>query len=190
MLSISPLSSSIRLMSGGQCTESPESDAEFKTEKERKAEAKAKGEVSSAESVELQLSEDELREVQQLAERDREVRAHERAHSSVGGAHAGAPNFSYTQGPDGVRYATSGEVSIDISPVPGNPEATIRKMQQVQSAALAPSEPSGADRSVAQKAAQLAAKARSEMFSSTSFDLNAEVPGPFSNIGKHLNEVA
>ncbi|MEM6357195.1 MAG: putative metalloprotease CJM1_0395 family protein, partial [Pseudomonadota bacterium] len=42
-----------------------------------------------------------------------------------------------------------GSVSIDVSPVPGDPEATIAKMQQVKAAALAPAEPSSADRRVA-----------------------------------------
>jgi hypothetical protein len=46
-------------------------------------------------------------------------------------------------------YAVSGEVSIDSSPVKGDPKATVRKMEQVVRAALAPAQPSGQDRAVA-----------------------------------------
>lgn len=111
-----------------------------------------------------ELSKEELEEVRELKARDREVRAHEQAHASAGGAHAGSPRYEYTQGPDGVRYATGGEVSIDVSPVPGDPEATIRKMGQVRAAALAPADPSPADRAVAQEATATAAQARAEQF--------------------------
>jgi hypothetical protein len=101
--------------------------------------------------------------VQQLAQRDREVRAHEQAHAAVGGAHAGHPNYQFTSGPNGVRYASGGHVSIDISPVKGDPQATVEKMQQVQRAALAPANPSAQDRSVASKATAQATEARAEL---------------------------
>ncbi len=101
--------------------------------------------------------------IQQLAHRDREVRAHEQAHASVGGSHAGHPNYQFTSGPNGVRYASSGHVNIDISPVKGDPQATVEKMQQVQRAALAPANPSAQDRAVAAKATAQAAEARAEL---------------------------
>ena len=91
----------------------------------------------------------ELLQVRQLAGREREVIAHEQAHSAVGGRYAGAPSYSYTRGPDGRSYISGGEVSIDVSPVPNDPEATLRKMEVVQRAALAPAEPSGQDLRVA-----------------------------------------
>ncbi len=56
-----------------------------------------------------------------------------------------------------------GEVSIDSSPVPGDPEATARKAQTIKRAALAPREPSGQDRQVAAQAAQLEAQARQQI---------------------------
>ena len=62
-----------------------------------------------------------------------------------------------------MRYAVGGEVSIDSSPVEGDPAATITKMEQVKRAALAPAEPSGQDRSVASSAAQAEAAARMEL---------------------------
>lgn len=102
-------------------------------------------------------------EIRALATRDREVRAHEQAHAAVGGPHAGHPNYQYTQGPNGVRYASSGHVNIDISPVANDPQATLEKMQTVARAALAPAEPSPQDRAVAAKANQLAAEARAQI---------------------------
>ena len=102
-------------------------------------------------------------EIRTLAARDREVRAHEQAHAAVGGAYAGHPHYAYPRGPPGVRYAQSGHVNIDISKVPGDPEATLRKMQVVSRAALAPAEPSAQDRAVAAKANMQAAQARAEI---------------------------
>jgi hypothetical protein len=103
----------------------------------------------------------EYRELQELKQRDREVRQHEQAHVAAGGAYVrGGASFSYQRGPDGRQYATGGEVQIDTSPISGDPEATIRKMQTVQRAALAPAEPSPQDRRVAADAAQAQAEAR------------------------------
>jgi len=109
------------------------------------------------------LPPEERREVERLAQRDREVRNHEQAHAAVGGQHAGPPQYRYERGPDGRLYAVEGEVSIDVSPVPGNPEATLRKMEQVRRAALAPAQPSAQDRRIAALADRRAAEARREI---------------------------
>lgn len=102
--------------------------------------------------------------ISQLAQRDRQVRAHEAAHVAVGGMYVrGGARFSYTTGPDGQAYATGGEVSIDRSPVPNDPQATLQKLQQVQRAALAPADPSPQDRSVAAAAAVSMTQARIEL---------------------------
>jgi hypothetical protein len=69
-------------------------------------------------------------------------------------------SFSYQRGPDGRFYAVGGEVSIDTSPVPGDPQATASKAEQIQRAALAPAQPSGQDRAVAAQAARMAMEAR------------------------------
>ena len=112
------------------------------------------------------LSPDAERQVQKLRERDREVRAHEQAHIAAGGQHvSGGASFSYQSGPDGRQYAVGGSVPIDVSPVPGNPEATEEKARIVRSAALAPASPSAADQNVAAKAAVMESKARSEQAS-------------------------
>lgn len=109
-----------------------------------------------------QLTDDELAVVQQLKARDREVRAHEQAHKNVGGQYAGAISYDYQRGPDGQNYAVGGSVPIDVSTEP-TPEETIAKMQIVIRAALAPAEPSAADRSVAANAQAKLADAQSEL---------------------------
>ncbi len=102
----------------------------------------------------------ELRQLEELKARDREVRAHEQAHKAAAGQHGGAVSYEYQSGPDGKKYAVGGEVSVDLSPVRGDPQATVQKMQQVRRAALAPADPSSADRGVAARAAQLAQEAQ------------------------------
>ncbi|MGL5524143.1 MAG: putative metalloprotease CJM1_0395 family protein [Aeromonas veronii] len=107
-------------------------------------------------------------QVQDLVERDKEVRTHEQAHQSAGGEYASSPTYQFTQGPDGKRHATGGEVQIDTSVVPGDPAATIAKMQQIRSAALAPAEPSAQDLAVARSAATSEAKERKELMAEQS----------------------
>ena len=103
-------------------------------------------------------------EVAKLRKRDREVRTHEQAHiAAAGGVAKGGATFTFQKGPDGKQYAVGGEVNIDTSPVPGNPEATIRKAKQIRSAALAPADPSAQDRAVAASATALEAQARQEL---------------------------
>ncbi len=114
--------------------------------------------------VERKLSPEELKQVRELRKADREVRAHERAHKGAAGPYAtGGPSYEYTRGPDNRNYATSGEVKIDASKVEGDPQATIRKMQQVRRAALAPKDPSPQDRRVAAEARSAEAAARREV---------------------------
>lgn len=109
------------------------------------------------------LDETQQKEVAKLKDRDREVRQHEAAHLAAAGGHAtGGPSFTYEKGPDGKQYAVGGEVNVDTSEEK-TPEATLRKMQQIQRAALAPAEPSGQDHSVAAAASQKAAEARREI---------------------------
>jgi hypothetical protein len=109
------------------------------------------------------ISDEDQRAVNKLKARDREVRAHEQAHQSAGGQHAGSASYSYQSGPDGRQYAVGGEVPIDAGAVEGDPRATIEKMRQVKAAALAPAKPSGQDRKVAAMADATAAKAQAEL---------------------------
>jgi hypothetical protein len=119
------------------------------------------GEKSSANPNDL--TEAEKKQVEELKQRDREVRQHEQAHKTVGGPYAGAVQYETQTGPDGREYAIGGEVPIDASPVPNNPEATIRKMDVVIRAALAPAEPSPKDRAVAAQAQAQRAEAQSQL---------------------------
>lgn len=114
-------------------------------------------------SADKQQQEQELKIVAELAARDREVRAHEQAHASVGGAFAGAPTYTFEKGPDGVHYAVGGEVSISTGAIAGDPEATIRKADVVRRAALAPAQPSSQDQAVAAQATQMKIQAQIEL---------------------------
>ncbi len=111
-----------------------------------------------------QLSPEELRKIERLEARDAEVKAHERAHfNAAGGLAVGGASFTFVTGSDGKRYAVGGEVSIDTSAVPGDPAATIKKAETIRRAALAPMNPSTADRQIAAKASSMAAEARVEL---------------------------
>jgi len=134
-------------------------------ETEKKATTPASVSLRNNEQI---LSEKEQRIVAQLKQTDREVRAHEAAHlAAAGGLARGGASLGYTQGPDGQRYAVSGEVSIDTSPA-NTPETTLMKAQRIQAAALAPAQPSGADQAVAAAASQMAATARAELLAQQS----------------------
>lgn len=109
------------------------------------------------------LSEAEQRQVAELKERDREVRAHEMAHVAAGaGLVTRGATYTYQTGPDGQRYAIGGEVGIDTSPG-RTPEETLAKAERIRAAALAPAEPSGQDRQVAAQASRMAVDARLEI---------------------------
>jgi hypothetical protein len=127
--------------------------------------ARSRESGSSAESSAQGLDSAQLKQLADLKSRDREVRAHEAAHQAVGGQYAGAISYVYERGPDGAQYAVGGEVSIDTSPVDGDPQATIEKMRTVRAAALAPAEPSPQDRAVAAQAMQLMLQAQSQLAS-------------------------
>ena len=106
----------------------------------------------------------QLAEIAQLAATDRHVRAHEQAHLAAAGPYAtGGPSYVFTVGPDGNRYAVGGEVSLDVSPDPSSPQATIEKARVIEAAANAPADPSSQDRAVAAAAAQMEAAAERQL---------------------------
>lgn len=131
------------------------------------AEKEAGRATSTKMSTTGQISElhpEQLKELERLQERDQEVRAHEMAHMAAGGQYVkGGANFQYQRGPDGQRYAVGGEVRIDISEVPGDPEATAEKMRAVKRAAMAPAMPSSQDRMVATKASRIETEMQLEL---------------------------
>ncbi|MFP3159184.1 MAG: putative metalloprotease CJM1_0395 family protein [Hydrogenobaculum sp.] len=101
-------------------------------------------------------------EINQLKAIDRDVRAHEMAHKIAGGDLTGPINYKYVIGPNGKKYAVGGDVSIDVSPGP-TPQATIKKMERVIKAALAPVDPSAQDRAVAAQAQMMLEQAQMEL---------------------------
>ncbi|AVI68010.1 protein-glutamate methyltransferase [Shewanella sp. WE21] len=126
-------------------------------EKQVQEEESQKQQIAAAEEAKQQSLVQQAQQQQQVDElktRDSEVKAHEHAHATVGGQYAQSPSFKYEKGADGQRYATDGEVQIDVSPVGGDPLATINKMKQVYAAAMAPVDPSSADIRVAAEALQ------------------------------------
>ncbi len=131
-------------------------------EQEGQPQEQESGEEANNNSSE-RVSEQEKAKIDELKSRHAEVVAHEQAHAGAGGQYAGSPSYSYETGPDGVKYAVSGEVSIDTAKVPNDPQATIIKAQQIKRAALAPAEPSSQDRRVAASADRLASEARQEI---------------------------
>jgi len=150
-------------LSGQSCQRPilPLTDSVEISEEAKEVQAK-EGEYQSTENKE-ELTPAEQRQVREMSRRDQEVRRHEMAHIAAGaGVITSGPNFEYEVGPDGKRYVVDGHVNIDVSPE-SEPQATINKMQRVRKAALAPAQPSGADRAVAAKAAQIEAKARLEL---------------------------
>jgi hypothetical protein len=98
------------------------------------------------------------------ARRDAQVRQHERSHLLALGPYA-ASNISYSTatGPDGRSYAVGGSIKADLSEVPGDPRATLRKANAVRRAALAANAPSSADLRVAARAYRLAREAQEQI---------------------------
>jgi hypothetical protein len=139
-----------------ESSRSTESVEDLRDEQRQQAEARRTTEEDAKLEQDLEL-------IRELTARDQEVRNHEQAHQAVGGQYAGAMEFTFKQGPDGKRYAVGGEVSIDTSKIPGDPEATLQKADRIRRAALAPAEPSTQDRQVAAYASQMSLEAQNEI---------------------------
>lgn len=153
----------------GDAEQNPEQN-----EQQQDAEKEAKQKEQSA-----QQEQQDAEQIKELKARDTEVRIHEQAHASVGGQYAGSPSYEYQRGPDGTNYAVGGEVQIDVAKIEGDPQATIEKMQTVRAAALAPAEPSGADRAIAADATQKLAAAQAELSNVDSDDESSTQSGSF-----------
>lgn len=98
--------------------------------------------------------------VQQLERIDKDVHEHELQHYLAAQPYSRAPEYFEVTGPDGRRFAVSGITAFDASPIAGDTEATIRKLDSLVRAALAPREPSEEDRRVAATLEQLVALLR------------------------------
>jgi hypothetical protein len=122
-----------------------------------------KNTASAAPSATVKLSPEAIAIVLKLQARDSQVRLHELAHlAASGGLATSGPIYSYQRGPDGNSYAVGGEVNIDVSPG-RTPQETIARAQTIQAAALAPADPSDADRAVALRAQQMEQQAQVEL---------------------------
>lgn len=141
-----------------------EDTVELSDAAERAAQRSTAVEAASSQAGARELTPENQARIEELKQRDAEVRQHEQAHLAAAGPYAlGGASFEYETGPDGKRYAVGGEVQIDLTPIPDDPEATIRKMEQVRAAALAPATPSAADQRVAARASALMNEARAEL---------------------------
>ncbi|MBB4265350.1 putative metalloprotease CJM1_0395 family protein [Roseospira visakhapatnamensis] len=109
------------------------------------------------------LTPEELAEVRRLQAIDRQVRAHEAAHKAAGAGVTGPATFTYVTGPDGRQYAVAGEVAITVNASPANPEQAVEQLEQVKRAALAPADPSPADRAAAAAADAALTQAEAEV---------------------------
>ena len=160
-------------VSGGVLTEDLQAQKKEKEAEDSqniiKSEAKKREAKKKDDKAEIQ--EDE--QVRELKNIQNEVIAHEQAHKAAAGEFGGGISYSYTEGPDGKRYITGGEVPIKLKQG-STPEETLRNMQKVQAAANAPADPSGQDRQVAAKAAAIASRARSEIAREKSAENNDE----------------
>ncbi|UQZ89214.1 hypothetical protein C4J81_08410 [Deltaproteobacteria bacterium Smac51] len=134
-------------------------------ESEESDEAKGNGEdgeENTDSAGNKELSEEEKKQVQEMKQRDQEVRTHEQAHMSAGGGLAGSASYEYETGPDGKKYAVGGEVPISTRGS-SDPEQALKDAETVKRAAMAPAEPSSQDRSVAAQASADINKLRSEV---------------------------
>lgn len=159
---VEPFANGQQPSGGAEHTEN-QSSAEESAESDSPSEESVKAKSVSSGSAE-ELSESDKQALDGLKRRDAEVKAHEQAHMSAAGDLAqGGASFDYERGPDGQRYAVGGEVSIDTSSVPGDPQATLLKAQRIRRAAAAPVDPSSQDRSVAAQASRMETQARGEV---------------------------
>lgn len=127
------------------------------------AEGAKDAESSTKLTLSTELAPREQQAVDTLRKIDQRVRQHEQMHVAVGGdLILSGPNFAYETGPDGKRYAVSGEVTIDTSPA-RTPEETVPKARHIRATALAPPDPSPQDRGAAATASRMEAEANLEI---------------------------
>ncbi len=120
--------------------------------------------ANSGDPSENGLTEEDKAMIDELRERDREVRAHEQTHAAMLGPYArGGPSYTYQTGPDGRMYAVGGSVEVDTGKE-ATSEETANKARVLQMAATAVSEPSVADMAIAANAAAMLSEAMTEMF--------------------------
>lgn len=111
----------------------------------------------SGEGYEVSISDEALA-------RNSEVRSHERSHlAALGPAAASGIIYDTVKGPGGETIAVGGRIAVDLSEVPGDPAATLRKALSVIAAANAPVHSSAGDQRTAARAYALARQAQQEL---------------------------
>jgi len=100
--------------------------------------------------------------IKELEKMDKAVREHEQVHKAVAGPYAGEITYRFVTGPDGKRYAVGGSTPLG-APQCRRPEETIRVMNKLRQAAMAPGDPSPEDMHVARLAAMREQEARAEI---------------------------
>lgn len=120
-----------------------------------------------------ELSEDEKRQVEELQQRDREVRSHEQAHAAAGATNV---RYEFQVGPDGHAYAVGGSADIQIQSPSNDPDRKMSEASRMRAAALAPADPSAEDMAVAARASRIEAEARAEKIESEREEAEDETP--------------
>jgi hypothetical protein len=120
--------------------------------------------------------------VQKLKNRDIPVRTYEAAHMTIAGTYAkGGASYYYEMGSGSMQYAVDGEIQFDTSRISGNPNGTVVKAEAIRKGALAPSEPSGVDLSVAAAASQIETQDQEELLAQlqkSAAETEAEITNP------------
>jgi len=146
------------------------------------AETKAENKPELLKSKEEKLEQPEVKvEVRKLEMTEQEVIAHEQAHKSVGGDVTGPISYTYTTGPDDKRYIDGGEVSITAGKG-STPEETIKILEKVRAAALAPAQPSPQDLRVAASAASQIQQTLTEISRNDYAEAVDKEENPFENV--------
>lgn len=137
----------------------------------------AAAEKKTQQASKTELSTEQQQQVRELQVIDQKVRAHEQAHLAAGRELiVSGPDYSYTYGPDGKRYATAGEVGIDTS-AEREPEENIDKGQRIQATALAPADPSPQDYRAASLGSRLESEGRRDLVVQQQSERAAEQQG-------------
>ena len=143
--------------------------------RDRLAEALGPAEIQLAENLFLgPMSAEERAVVDQLRQRDQQVRQEEKAHAAVAGDLAGPISYVYQKRPDGRRYAVGGSVPIKARSVSGDPQEAAWLGARVSAAAQAATNPSGADLAAARLGYGLQAQGeRQALARGSALNLNA-----------------
>jgi hypothetical protein len=133
----------------------------------------------------VELSNEAQAQISMLKARDAQVRQHEQAHlAASAGLDVSSASYTYQKGPNGVQYAVAGDVRIDTSPG-RTPEDTLARAHMIMDAALAPADPSAADRRVALQAQQMAQQASAELLQQS-----RQVEEPKQTVSRHSSSTA